>query len=712
MTEAWMSDSEAVFKPAPWTVDQLVSAVSTGTLALPDLQRPFVWKATKVRDLLDSMYRGYPVGALMFWHRSGDDSVSTIGTGPKTQAVTYQIVDGQQRITSLYSLMTGGAVYNDDYQEKTIRICFNPFAERFEVATPVFDSSVEWVSDVSNVFSSALKSFKKFEHRYEEDNEPFDEETQNRLLNTFIKLESLKKYVFQVVELQVEVEKPVVADIFVRINSEGVSLKSADFILTWLSVFWDEGREQIEDFARGSRMSAEVAAAFAKKKITWTPKNHHLTVDSGQIVRVAVAVGQNRGKLPDAYNALRGHDRKTGLADPVKQARELAKLQSALPLVLNKLNWDEFLRTLTKPGFRSRKMITSANTVLYSYALWLIGRTRYNVPIDELRDLMARWFFMSQTTGRYTASPETKIQQDLDRLSDITEGDSAAFKEILDNVIDNTLTPDYWAIRLPDDLISSSQSASPVYQAYLAALNILDADLFALNDKMSHWLDPTSTTVKDVETHHLFPKEYLKSQLGITDMKRINQIANFAPTDWATNILISDDPPSIYWSKLTAERSYLTGEMLNRQQFWHALPPGWQDMDYSAFLDARRALMAKVIHAGYLHLSDATYRPDLSRAVEPVTDEPLLAVELHQLIERGLLSTASILQGVESEGDVLAEITDDGQIEFDGETYDDVTRAARVAGWDSGSGWDYWQIESDDGARVSLRELAASSGAT
>lgn len=710
MTEAWMSDSEAVFKPAPWTVDQLVSAVSTGTLALPDLQRPFVWKATKVRDLLDSMYRGYPVGALMFWHRNGDESVSTIGTDAKTQSVTYQIVDGQQRITSLYSVMTGGAVYNDDYQEKTIRICFNPFAERFEVATPVFDSSVEWVSDVSHVFASALKSFKKFQHRYEEGNEPFDEDTENRLLSTFIKLESLKKYVFQVVELQVEVEKPVVADIFVRINSEGVSLKSADFILTWLSVFWDEGREQIEDFARGSRMSAELAAAFTGKQITWTPQNHHLTVDSGQIVRVAVAVGQNRGKLPDAYNALRGHDRKTGLADADKQARELAKLQAALPLVLNRLNWDEFLRTLTKAGFRSRKMITSANTVLYSYALWLIGRTRYNVAVDELRDLMARWFFMSQTTGRYTSSPETKIQQDLDRLADIPDGDGQGFKEVLNAVIDNTLTNDYWAIRLPDDLISSSQSASPAYQAYLAALNILEADLFALNDKMSHWLDPTATTVKDVETHHLFPKEYLKSQLGITDMKRINQIANFAPTDWATNILISDDPPSIYWPKLTAERSYLTGELLSRQQFWHALPPGWQDMDYSTFLDARRALMAKVIHAGYQRLSDATYQPDLSQAAEPVIEEPVVAIELHELIERGLLSTTSILQGAESEGDILAAITEDCQLEFNGETYDDLTRAARAAGFESGSGWDYWQTETDDGTQISLRQIAAEAG--
>ena len=174
---------------------------------------------------------------------------------------------------------------------------------------------------------------------------------------------------------------------------------------------------------------------------------------------------------------------------------------------------------------------------------------------------------MSQTTGRYTGSPETRIQQDLDRLDGVENADG--FVRVLDNVISTVLTQDFWSIRLPEDFISSS--TSPAYQAYLAALNILDADLFMLNGKVRDWTDPSDTSIKNVEGHHLFARAYLRDVLGYTDIKKINQVANFAPTDWATNILISDDPPAAYWPRLVADRN-LTGDVLARQQMFHHCP--------------------------------------------------------------------------------------------------------------------------------------------
>ena len=199
------------------------------------------------------------------------------------------------------------------------------------------------------------------------------------------------------VELQATVDKAVVADVFVRINSEGVNLTSVDFILTWLSVFWPAGRDELEQFARNSRLTADHISEISGVKTDWSPKNHFIAPRPGQLLRVAVAVGQNRGRLQDAYNALRGRDRKTGMADPKRQAEELEKVKNATPLILNPLDWDEFLRVLAKAGFRSRKMITSETTILYTYALWLLGRTQYKVDLTELRDLMSRWFFMAQT---------------------------------------------------------------------------------------------------------------------------------------------------------------------------------------------------------------------------------------------------------------------------------------------------------------------------
>ena len=199
-------------------------------------------------------------------------------------------------------------------------------------------------------------------------------------------------------------------------------------------------------------------------------------------------------------------------------------------------------------------MITSNNTVIYTYALWLIGSTRFKVDKATLSGLMARWFFMAQTTGRYTNSPESSMEEDLARFKDLESHNPEDFIAIVEGVIATVLTQDFWGIRLPDEFITSSTAAAPAYKAYLAALNILDADLFAINEKAWVWMDPSAGTATGVEAHHLFPKRYLKRQ-DITTTRRINQVANFAPTDSATNQIIADRPPSEYWPELAAGRN-------------------------------------------------------------------------------------------------------------------------------------------------------------
>lgn len=697
-----------IYKPVDWSVQQLVDSVGTGVLRLPDLQRPFVWPATKVRDLMDSMYRGYPVGELMFWNRPGDDDTGTIGTAAKSHTSSHQIVDGQQRLTSLYVTIKGATVIDDEYRRRTIRISFNPFLERFEVAQPALDKSAEWVPDVAGVFVSSLQAFNMFKSRLEEvRKQPLSVDEQDRIFQALSHLEGLKSRTFKVVELQPDVEKAVVADIFVRINSEGVNLTAADFILTWLSVFWPEGRDELETFARNSRLTADHVSELTGRKTTWTPKNHYLDPTPGQLVRVAVAVGQRRGRLQDAYNALRARDRKTGATDPKRQADELDKIKVAVPLLLNPLHWDEYLRVLGKAGFRSRKMITSKTTVLYTYALWLIGRTRYQVDITELRDLLARWLFMAQITGRYTSSPETAIQRDMDRLETAT--DAAQFKATLEAIISSTLTSDYWALRLPDDLVSSSTAASPAYQAYLASLNILDAQLFMLDEHVRDWTDPTATSVKNVEGHHLFPQAYLRATLKLKDIKTINQVANFAPTDWATNNLISDRPPDQYWPDLVKDRSF-SGEALKRQMYWHCLPADWTAMDYETFLAERRKLIADVVRAGFTRLGDPTYQPTLpdphtgtQNAV--LTPQPSLL----DLMTRSSLRAGDILVATDSEEQVLAEVTDDGEILLEEKTYDTPSRAASSLGFDTADGWDFWAVATDSGTvpLATLRDTMA-----
>jgi hypothetical protein len=691
-----------IYKPVDWSIQQLVDAVRTGTLTLPDLQRPFVWPATKVRDLMDSLYRGYPVGELMFWNQPGDAHSGAIGTDAKGHSSKQQIVDGQQRLTSLFVTVTGQTVVDDDYRKKSIRITFNPLIDRFEVAQPAYDRSAEWVGDVSSVFSSALDAYEKYKSRLEKARGvALGDAERSKIHSSLMRVEALKSVIFKVVEIQANVDKAVVADVFVRINSEGVNLTSADFILTWLSVFWPEGRDELETFARNSRLTADHITELTGKKTTWSPKNHYISPSPGQLIRVAVAVGQNRGRLQDAYNALRAQDRKTGMADAKKQSDELELVKTAAPLMLNQLNWDEFIRVLAKAGFRSKKMVTSETTILYTYSLWILGRTRYKVELSTLRDLMARWFFMAQTTGRYTGSPETRIQQDLDRLDGATSADD--FARILNGVIETILTPDYWSIRLPDDFVSSSTSASPAYQAYLAALNILDANLFMLHGRVRDWTDPSDTSVRNVEGHHLFPKAYLRDALGYTDIKKINQVANFAPTDWDTNNLISDRPPFEYWPDLIKDRK-MDESGLAKQHRWHALPDGWTELEYEEFLVARRKMMATVVRDGYLRLEDPTYQPEIT-VVPPTADDEHFNTTLLDLLGAGLINPEELITPVESDGSIIAEITDDGQILLNDKSYDTPDRAAKAAGEDIANGWDYWGIPAGDGT-VSLRALA------
>lgn len=695
-----------MFKPVPWSVQNLVAAVQSGALRLPDIQRPFVWSKAKVRDLVDSIYRGYPVGELMFWNSAGDEDDRSIGVEVKHKTAAAKIVDGQQRLTSLYAVMTGEPVVDHDYRRESIRIAFNPFTERFEVQNPALEKSRDWVPDICAVFESPFQARKAFINRYREEHE-LSEASEEQIEAVFARLHRIQNYSFTVVELHAETDREKVADVFVRINSEGMKLTQADFILTWLSVFWDEGRDQLERFSRHSRLTPDEAQAQDGQHVQWTPKNHYIEPEPGRILRAVVALGQGRARLRNAYIALRGRDPKTREIDEGQRDRELERIKTAQREVLKPTNWDSFLLALAKAGFRSKKMITSGNTVVYTYALWLIGLTRFKVDKATLSNLMARWFFMAQTTGRYTSSPETSMERDLARFADLESRDPEEFIAMAESVIATVLTQDYWTIQLPDAFNTSSRQV-PAYQAYLAALNILDADLFAINEKAWLWMDPAAGLASGVEAHHLFPKNYLK-RLGITTTKRVNQVANFAPTDRETNQIITDRCPSEYWPVLVADRN-ITGKVLERQQFWHALPDGWESMDYEEFLKQRRRAMALVVHKAFRRLSDHHYEPLSGPTTSTAPEQDTVRKSsLRELVDAGLLKPGDILIPADPEReDTIAEITDDALIALDEHVYDSPWRAARADGDERSDGWDYWVVVDDSDSLPTLRELAAS----
>ncbi len=417
-----------------------------------------------------------------------------------------------------------------------------------------------------------------------------------------------------------------------------------------------------------------------------------MSFDPGQILRVSVAVGLRRAKLADAYNFLRGRDPRSREIDPAKRAAALASLRTGHAHALRGIHWDEFLKVLERAGFRTRDMITSKNTILYSYALWIIGRIDFKVPIDELREVMARWFFMSQITGRYTNSPETRMQEELNRLEGLAPV-PASFIAVLGEQIDAAVPEDWWRVTLIDALNTSS-SAAPAFVAYIAALNIIDADVLLATSKVKDWINPRRG-VKGIEKHHLFPRDYLKSQLGLTDNKKINQVANFALVEWSDNITISNQPPTEYWPQEVADKKIERARRV-RQERWHALPSGWTDLEYDAFLQQRRMLMATVIHDGFKRLTDPNYEPDLTVRDAAPAPPTLSLPTFEHLVNSGVLPVGTLLTPVDTDRDTIAEVTQDGYIQVGEHRCETVDRAAREDHADVDSGWDYWTAHLDD----------------
>ncbi|MFH1160492.1 MAG: DUF262 domain-containing protein [bacterium] len=584
-----MNELKTCFKKVDYDLSGLLTYIDIGDIGLPDIQRPFVWSNAKVRDLFDSMYRGFPVGYLLFWANAAVNGVRQIGLDDKQHIIpALLIVDGQQRLTSLYAVLRGKTVLDSNYQQRHIEIAFHPRDGKFEVADAAVRRDPEWISNISEIWSSGRSSRKivnefiiKLQARTS-----LTEEEEESIAHNLDRVFDLLKYPFTALEIAQTVDEEEVADIFVRINSEGVKLNQADFILTLLSVFWDEGRKDLETF---SRLSYQAPGPGDPP----SPFNHFLQPGPDQLLRVSIAIGFYRGRLKSVYQVLRGKDLDTGEFSPEHRELQFLKLKEAQTKVLNLTYWHQFFGCLIGAGFRSSELISSENTLLYSYSFYLIGKIKYQVSEHILQKLIGRWFYAATLLGRYTGSPESVMDSDLNKIKDLKDGDE--FVEVLNKIIEDTLTADFWTITLPNNLENSS-ARSPELFAYHAAQNQLGAPVLFSQKKISDLLDPAlKMKKKATERHHLFPRGWLEKQ-GIVDLKMINQVANFALLEWPDNLEISDAPPYEYLEQM---RNRFSDDDWETMYKFHALQDGWETLPYFEFLDTRRKLMAQVIKLGF-----------------------------------------------------------------------------------------------------------------
>jgi hypothetical protein len=561
----------------------LVHDIGRGAIGLPELQRPFVWPNAKIRDLFDSLYRGYPCGFLLLWETGAD--LKGIGTGGKDETPSLAIVDGQQRLTSLYAVTTGAEVIRADYSREHIRIAFDPLAERFEVANAATAQDRAFISSVAEVWKPSANVFKVASDYLAELGavRALSLEETGRIQTAIGRLVALAQHPFNALVLTTEAGVDTVAEVFVRINGQGTKLNQADFILTLMSVFWEDGRKHLEAFAH---------AAAGPPDGKPSPRNYFIKPSPDQMLRVMVGLGLRRGKLDAVYAALRGRVPTTGVIDPARREAGFARLKVARDAALNVNRWHHFLGALPLAGYRSQRMITSELALLYAYTIYLIGVEEVAVELAVMRQAVAEFFFMAAMTSRYVLSGETRFEADLAALEHASGPPD--FLARLRRLSDLKLTDDFWSITLPEWLATSG-AKTPSRMAYQAALVILDARVLFSPIKIDAALDPSVTGTKStVEEHHLFPKAYLATQ-GQTERKHVNQIANFALLEWPDNLKVGAAAPSTYAPALDARLS-------NDDRFHHALPPEWWLMAYEAFLHERRRRMADVVRVGWERL--------------------------------------------------------------------------------------------------------------
>ncbi len=587
-----------LFDNIPSKVTDLLSDVKNGRIGLPDLQRPFVWKDNKVRELLDSMMKGYPIGYIMLW-ASPDDYENTgyIGKNDKMfKRPDDLVIDGQQRLTALLAAMYGVTIKDKNYKERKIRISFNPLTREFAVWTQAYEKNSEWISEISSVFtadqehniSKFRKAFiknanegraKNNEPELTEDEEDAIEENINDLLNLGI-------YSLPTLKINSKADEEDVADIFVRVNSGGQNLTEKNFIETLIAVYDNDVHDKINNFCAKSRIPAN-----------GTSFNQILQVDPSHLIRMSVGVGFRRARLRYAYMLLRGKNLKTGEITQDVREENLKTFKASLDVVTNLNNWHAFMNLVASAGYLKGSLVASSNAVVFSYVLYLIGKYDYKVSSVELQKIIRKWIFMSTITGFYTGSTESEVEKQFADLRDVHNADE--FVAYLNSVIANRFTDDYFKYSLPAELNSSS-ATSPAWYGYVAAINVLGTPmLFSTVPLSQYFVLGTSGEKNSVDKHHIFPKHYLE-EIGYDNDRDRNQIANFTYLDYATNIDISDAPPAEYVGRYRDKLGEKGYKLACNQ---NALPENFEQLSYSEFLSQRRKLMAQIVKKAYHELN-------------------------------------------------------------------------------------------------------------
>lgn len=590
-----------------YTVETLLSDIKSGNIAIPEMQRPFVWDSSKVRDLVDSLYKGFPVGYIIVWQNPDvklKDGTKSIGK--------KVLIDGQQRITAMAAAIVGQEVLDDHYKWKRIAIAFNPLEEKFEVANNAILKSAKWIPDIAPVLEPAFDSF-SFVMEYCQKNEIEDQMPQvNKIINH---LRSIQNNSLGVITLDSRLDIDSVTDIFIRINSKGVVLSQADFAMSKISsnetyggnitrktidyfCHLLESPEDLKDIKNNDRAFAALPEFDA---IKWAAtKNDPIYKTSyTDILRVAFTYKFKRGRLADLVSLLSGRDFETREFKVEIEEDSFAQLHEAVLQAVNQTNYERYLMIVRSAGIVRKSLVRSQNVLNFGYALYLALRER-KIDSNTIEKIVRRWIALSILTGRYSASPESSFDYDIKRF--FAYDDPMEYLKLTEA---GELSDAFWDVNLVQRL-NTSVASSPYFNMYLVAQ-------VKAHDRgfLSAQVDVESMLENRGDIHHLFPKNYLTKHS--IPQAQYNQIANYVFLQQEINIKIGDKAPDAYMKEVyeqccTKQPVYgcITDEdELRRNLTQNCIPDGFESMsigDYDRFLEERRKLMAQKIHNYYFSL--------------------------------------------------------------------------------------------------------------
>jgi hypothetical protein len=590
-----------IFEPGQRAIASLMDDIEREVIALPDLQRPFVWEDTKVRDLLDSLFVGYPVGTLVFWHTSNDRDARALGLERPGLRATTLVIDGQQRLTSLYAVMRGVEVVGKDGATRKITIAFRPRDGRFEVADAAIRNDPEFLPNATELWNGTRPKpqiRRDLMNALRDKGRAVDEKYEDAAERNLDRAHAISDYRFPTVDIRKtattqdeEATEEDVAEIFVRINNQGTRLGQADFVLTLLSVFHGELRDRIEERAHAMSQGTVVG------------------IDTQQLLRAACGVAFGRARMSAVYRYLRGIDPTTGEADTAGRLKRLGQLDDAAKECMEPTPWRDFLLRVKHAGFVNQSLVASKNAIVNAYAFYIRGR-KAGVPKSKLDELIARWLFGTLLTARYSGSSETIFEQDLARVVRLRADDADGFVRSLDDAMGEIITGDYWSHSLVSAL-ETHNGRAPAALAFRAAQVVLGTRALFSDQLLQNLLDPPAQGARAAsEAHHLFPAAWLQAH-GIEDRRLRNQVANMADVGWHENSVIGGHAPAAYVPKVREELA-IDDDRWGRLCAEHALPPGWELMDYEEFLRERRRRMADVIRVAFRQLGGEADAPPLT----------------------------------------------------------------------------------------------------